>query len=42
MYASPSTIKMIMSMKMGCGRTCSTHGKNMNVYRILVEKLEGK
>jgi hypothetical protein len=42
MYVSPSVIKMITSRKIGCDRACSRHEENMNVYRILVEKLEGK
>jgi hypothetical protein len=35
-------IRMIKSRRMGCARTCRTHGEKRDVYRILVAKPEEK
>jgi hypothetical protein len=40
--SSPNIIRQIKSKRMyEVGRTCGTHGKDRNVYRVLMGKSEG-
>jgi hypothetical protein len=42
MYSSPNTIRMIKSRKVRWVGHVTGMGEKRNVYRILVERLEGK